>query len=126
MTLPASTPTSTSGSASTSSSTPGGGALAATVIRQLRLLGLIEGASFLALLAIAMPLKYLAGLPLAVRYVGMAHGVLFLLYVAAGIYAGLTLRWPLRRTLLVVAAAVLPAGPFLIDGWLRRQAPRGG
>jgi integral membrane protein len=92
------------------------------VIRQLRVVGLIEGASFVVLLTIAMPLKYLAGMPLAVRYVGMAHGVLFLLYVAAGIHAGHALRWPLRRTLLIIAAAILPAGPFVIDGWLRRQA----
>lgn len=94
--------------------------LAATTIHQLRVVGLIEGASFLVLLLVAMPLKYLAGMPIAVRYVGMVHGLLFVLYVAAGVWTGISLRWPLRRTLLVLAAAVLPAGPLLIDGWLRR------
>jgi integral membrane protein len=94
--------------------------LAATTIHQLRVLGLIEGASFLVLLLIAMPLKYLAGMPVAVRYVGMAHGLLFVLYVAAGLWTGISLRWPVRRTLLVLAAAVLPAGPLLIDRGLRR------
>ena len=84
------------------------------------MLGLIEGASFLVLLLIGMPLKYLAGMPVAVRYVGMAHGLLFVLYVAAGMWTGVSLRWPLRRTLLVLGAAVFPAGPLLIDGWLRR------
>ena len=73
--------------------------LAATTIHQLRVLGLIEGASFLVLLLIAMPLKYLAGMPVAVRYVGMAHGLLFVLYVAAGLWTGISLRWPVRRTL---------------------------
>jgi integral membrane protein len=100
--------------------------LAATTIHQLRVLGLIEGASFLALLLIAMPLKYLAGLPAAVRYVGMAHGVLFVLYVAAGVWTGVSLRWPLRRMVLVLGAAVLPAGPVLIDGWLRRLEKASG
>lgn len=94
--------------------------LAATTIHQLRVVGLIEGASFLVLLLVAMPLKYLAGMPVAVRYVGMAHGLLFVLYVAAGLWTGISLRWPLRRTVLVLVAAVLPAGPLLIDGWLRR------
>jgi integral membrane protein len=94
--------------------------LAATTIHNLRVLGLIEGGSFLVLLLVAMPLKYLAGMPVAVRYVGMAHGLLFVLYVAAGLWTGISLRWPLRRTVLVLAAAVLPAGPLLIDGWLRR------
>ena len=96
--------------------------LAPTMIRQLRLVGLVEGVSFLLLLGVAMPLKYLAGLPQAVRLVGMAHGLLFLVYVAAALAAALSLRWPARLTLLVLGAAVVPLGPFLIDGRLKRQA----
>ena len=52
--------------------------MSSSVIRQLRIIGLIEGVSFLVLLGIAMPLKYLAGMPRAVSAVGMAHGVLFI------------------------------------------------
>ena len=96
--------------------------LSVSVIRQLRIVGALEGVSFLVLLGIAMPLKYLAGLPLAVRIVGMAHGVLFLIYVAAAVHAALTLRWARSSTLKVLVAAVVPGGPFFIDGWLRRQA----
>jgi len=43
------------------------------------------------------------------------------LFVAAAAHAAFTIRWPLARTLLVLGAAVLPGGPFAIDGWLRRQ-----
>ncbi len=98
----------------------------ASVIRQVRVVGMVEGLSFVLLLGIAMPLKYLAGLPQAVRVVGMIHGLLFVVYVAAAMHAGLTLRWPVSRTLLVLAAAIFPGGPFLIDRKLRRleQAPR--
>ncbi len=92
-----------------------------TVIRQLRMVGMLEGASFLLLLGIAMPLKYLAGLPLAVTIVGGAHGLLFVLFLAAAAHAAATVRWPISRTLMVLGAAVVPAGPFLIDGWLKRQ-----
>jgi integral membrane protein len=95
--------------------------LAATMIRQLRVLGMIEGISFLLLLGVAMPLKYLAGMPQAVRFVGLIHGLLWVLYVGAAIWTGVSLHWPLRRTLRVMVASVLPAGPFLIDGWLRKQ-----
>jgi hypothetical protein len=56
-----------------------------------------------------------------VSVVGMAHGVLFVLFVAAAAHAALTVRWPLSRTLMVLGAAVVPAGPFAIDGWLKRQ-----
>ena len=67
--------------------------LPATPLARLRLIGLLEGSSFLALLLIAMPLKYLAGQPLAVRAVGMAHGVLFLLYLLALVPVALDRRW---------------------------------
>ncbi len=95
--------------------------MSSTVIRQLRYVGLAEGTSFLVLLGIAMPLKYLAGLPLAVRIVGMGHGVLFVLYVVALIHAATTERWPPARGLKLLGAAFLPLGTFLTDGWLRRQ-----
>jgi integral membrane protein len=98
---------------------PNGG-LSSSLVRQLRVVGMIEGVSFLLLLGIAMPLKYLAGLPQAVRVVGTIHGLLFLVYVAAAMHAAWSLRWRLSRTLLVLGAAVFPAGPFLIDRWLRR------
>lgn len=74
-----------------------------------------EGASFLLLLGVAMPLKYLFDLPLAVRVVGMAHGVLFLLYgflVVEALAAG---RFNLRTAALAMLASVLPFGPFVFE-----------
>ncbi|HEX6909334.1 MAG TPA: DUF3817 domain-containing protein [Longimicrobium sp.] len=87
---------------------------------RLRLLGLLEGVSFLVLLGVAMPLKYLAGLPLAVRVVGSAHGLLFVLFVMAVVHVAVEMRWPLRRVAAALAAAVLPFGPFVFDAHLRR------
>ena len=46
----------------------------------LRLLAYIEGISFIALLGVAMPLKYYYDKPEAVKIIGMAHGILFMLY----------------------------------------------
>jgi integral membrane protein len=51
-------------------------------LRYLSILALVEGASLVALVGVAMPLKYYAGLPEAVHMVGMAHGALFLLATA--------------------------------------------
>ena len=74
-----------------------------------------------------MPLKYLADEPQAVRIVGMAHGVLFILYVLAAIQAALEHDWSWKRTALVLAASVLPAGPFVVDARiLRQEATRDG
>jgi integral membrane protein len=50
------------------------------MLKTLRILGNIEGVSYLLLLFIAMPMKYYFGMPMAVKIVGMAHGVLFVAY----------------------------------------------
>lgn len=92
-----------------------------TPLGRLRAIGLWEGVSFLVLLGVAMPLKYFAGWPEAVRVVGMAHGILFLLYVLAAIQAALEYDWPWQRTGLVLLASVLPAGPFVVDAKLLRH-----
>ncbi|WP_414661913.1 DUF3817 domain-containing protein [Horticoccus sp. 23ND18S-11] len=89
-----------------------------TALGRLRTIGWWEGVSFLVLLLVAMPLKYFAGWPQAVRVVGMAHGVLFLLYVLAAIHAALDRNWTWKRTALVLAASLVPAGPFIVDAKL--------
>ena len=81
----------------------------------LRTIGLVEAVSFLVLLLIAMPLKYAAGMPLAVKVVGWAHGVLFVAFVAALVWTMIAARWPLARGVLVFVAALLPFGPFVLD-----------
>jgi len=91
-----------------------------TPLDRLRIVGMMEGASFLLLLGVAMPLKYLAGMPQMVRAVGMLHGILFMLYVAAVFQASVDMRWPLRRIVAALAASVLPFGPFVFDAHLRR------
>ncbi|NEW09123.1 DUF3817 domain-containing protein [Paenibacillus sp. SYP-B3998] len=90
-------------------------------LKFLHYVGLAEGCSFLLLLGIAMPLKYFMDLPQAVRLFGMAHGVLFVLYLIAVAVVTLTHRWPLKRVVIAVIAAFLPFGPFVLDGRLRKE-----
>lgn len=92
-----------------------------TALGRLRVIGWWEGVSFLLLLGIAMPLKYFADSPGAVRVVGMAHGLLFVLYVLAAIHAALEHEWSWKRLGLVLLASVLPAGPFIVDARLLRD-----
>jgi integral membrane protein len=77
-----------------------------------------EGASFLLLLGVAMPLKYWLGLPLAVRVVGTAHGALFVLYAFLVCLALGEGRFSLRTAALAMLASVVPFGPF----WFERRA----
>lgn len=84
-------------------------------IRAFRMIGTLEGISFLLLLGIAMPLKYMAGIPEPVKIVGWAHGVLFVLYVAAVVQAKFTLNWSIKQVFFALLASVIPFGPFIID-----------
>ena len=95
-----------------------------TELRQLRAIALAEGVSFLALLLVAMPLKYLAGIPLAVRVTGLVHGVLFLAFLAALVRAASERGWPLRRSAAALVAAVVPFGTFVFDRSLRQEIDR--
>jgi integral membrane protein len=81
----------------------------------LRRVALVEAVSFLLLLGVAMPLKYFAGMPLAVKIVGWLHGVLFVLFGIALLRAWIAARWPFGRVVTVFVAALLPFGPFIID-----------
>ncbi len=86
-----------------------------TSIGWLRAVGILEGISFLLLMGIAMPLKYFAGMPLAVKYTGSIHGALFIAYCLC-IFAALNSgRLSFGKSVLAFIAALIPFGPFLID-----------
>src|SRR5829696_4576114 len=86
-----------------------------TPIARLRQIGFVEGISFLLLLGVAMPLKYLAGVRMAVTVAGWIHGILFVTFCFALLRVMLHARWSLARGAAVFIAALLPCGPFLID-----------
>lgn len=92
-----------------------------TSLGRLRLAGISEGISFLLLLMVAMPLKYFADFPEAVKIMGWIHGLLFILYVIALINVRFSLHWSLMRTLIAFLASLIPFGTFLMDSRLREE-----
>ncbi|GAB3830084.1 DUF3817 domain-containing protein [Pontibacter rugosus] len=86
-----------------------------TPISRLRTVGIYEGISYLLLLGVAMPLKYMFDMPLFVKYLGWAHGVLFVLYMVALLQVVLVHRWSLLKAAAGVIASLLPFGPFILD-----------
>lgn len=81
----------------------------------LRTIGLAEGLSFLILLLIAMPLKYIWGQPEAVRITGSLHGGLFVLYVILATLVAMKAKWPLKKLFYAYLASFLPLGTFVFD-----------
>ena len=84
-------------------------------IGRLRLIAFLEGVSFLVLLGIAMPLKYYAGMPLAVKTVGMAHGILFVLFIFSIIEVKISHKWSFAKTFLSFLSSLIPFGTFVLD-----------
>lgn len=95
-------------------------------IGRLRLLGMAEGVSFLFLLGVAMPLKYVAHMPLFVKYGGWAHGLLFMLFLLAIFQAWADKAISFRQAALAFVASLVPFGPFLIDRRLKAIEPSAG
>lgn len=90
-------------------------------LKRFRYISIVEGISFLVLLFIAMPLKYMMDMPLAVTYVGWAHGLLFIIYIYIVFPTARKLSWNFSKTLFALIASVLPFGPFIFDKYLTKE-----
>lgn len=88
-----------------------------------RKVAVAEGISFLVLLLVAMPLKYLANWPLAVTIFGGLHGVLFIAFLVLanevrGDYKK-DFSWMARAFI----ASILPFGTIVMDKkWKQEEA----
>lgn len=82
----------------------------------------LEGVSFLILLFIAMPFKYLLGKPELVKMVGMIHGLLFVLYTITLVQVALEEEWKWRKSLLAFGFSFLPFGTFWFEAKHRNRA----
>ena len=92
-----------------------------SLLKSFRLIALLEGCSYVLLLGVAMPLKYLADMPLAVRIAGSLHGALFVGYA---VYAALLLtrgQWTFGRSALAMVVSVVPFATFVFDRSLRQE-----
>lgn len=93
-----------------------------TPLGRLRLIAFVEGVSFLVVLFITMPLKYGLQLHEPNLYVGMLHGVLFVLYIFAVLQMAVAHRWTVKKIALSFLASIIPFGTFWADKKLFQEA----
>lgn len=86
-----------------------------------RKVAVAEGLSYLLLLFVAMPLKYWADMPLAVKYTGWVHGILFVLYAVCLLMAWQEQKWRFGKAVLIFVASLLPFAPFIVDKRLKAE-----
>ncbi|QDG52553.1 DUF3817 domain-containing protein [Persicimonas caeni] len=90
-------------------------------LTRFRYIAIAEGISFLALLLVTMPLKYMMDMPTPNKVVGMIHGVLFILYVVMGMQAATDEEWSPKFMLLAFLASLVPGGTFILDRKLKPE-----
>lgn len=88
-------------------------------------MGLVEGTSTVVLFGVAMPLKYLADFPLAVKIAGPLHGVLFLALVIMSCLAIRKVPLGFLWGVVGIVAAIIPFGPFFMELHLRKLSTPG-
>lgn len=85
------------------------------MLRFFRALSLLEGVSFLLILFVTMPLKYVFDYPQANKVIGMIHGVLFIAYVVMVFMLKPEQKWSIKNTGIILLCAIIPFGTFWMD-----------
>ena len=91
-----------------------------TALGRLRIVAFIEGCSYL-LLGFTMILKYKFAMPQPNYLVGLAHGILFVLYIVLLIQVSFLHRWNIFKMFMAFIASLLPFGTFYADKVLFRK-----
>ncbi|MCO6461953.1 MAG: DUF3817 domain-containing protein [Saprospiraceae bacterium] len=86
-----------------------------SIVKPLRIVAWAEGISFLLILFVSMPLKYIWEKPELNQFTGYIHGVLFIVYVIVVWLAGDRLAWKGKTKALALAASIIPFGTFWAD-----------
>ncbi len=85
------------------------------MISFFRIISYLEGISYLLILFVTMPLKYVFESPEPNKVIGMAHGILFLLYIVFAFLVKSEKKWNIKTLLIVLACSVIPFGTFWMD-----------
>ena len=92
-----------------------------TAFGRFRLISIIEGLSYLLLVFVAMPIKYLGENPYPVKIVGMGHGVLFVIFVIALFHVMIKCKWDKGLGFQLFVYSLIPFGLILIESAIKKQ-----
>lgn len=84
-------------------------------LKIFRIITFLEGISYILLLFIGVPLKYIGHNEIMVKILGMPHGVLFVLYIMLALYQKKNMKWNIKDMFMILIASIIPFGTFYID-----------
>lgn len=85
------------------------------MINIFRIVAFLEGISYILLLFIGVPLKYIAGNNILVKALGMPHGILFVFYLMFALAVHAEKKWATKDLMIILAASIFPFGTFYVD-----------
>ena len=85
------------------------------MIKLFGLAALLESISYILLLFIAVPIKYLWDDPTYVKLLGMPHGILFIGYILLSVLGKSRYEWTNIDFFVISIASLIPFGTFYVD-----------
>lgn len=89
-----------------------------------KIIGFLEGISYIVLFFNMLVIKNVnIDLYKNLLYpIGMAHGLLFVLYIVLAIYLAIEYKWSLKKFFLIFIASLLPFGTFYSEkNWVNKE-----
>jgi len=80
-----------------------------------KIVAFLEGLSYILLLGIATPVKYIFDEPQYVQLLGMPHGILFVAYIVLAFLLKPEQKWNLKTFGIILVASIIPFGTFYMD-----------
>lgn len=84
------------------------------ITKYFLLIGKIEGYSYLVLLGLAMPLKYIFNQPEYVRMFGTVHGVLFVMFMVILGLMFFKVKMSFKNAVIAFLLSLIPFGTFFL------------
>ena len=85
-----------------------------------RIVAFLEGLSYILLICVGVPLKYIGNDVTVVKLLGMPHGFLFMAYIAFVIVLRFDNLWFKKHFILITLASIIPFGTFVVEHKLRK------
>ncbi|WP_219416629.1 DUF3817 domain-containing protein [Pseudonocardia nigra] len=96
-----------------------------TALRNYRVAAWVTGVGLLALVFVAMPLKYFFDQPGPVAVVGVTHGFLYMLYIVCTLLLAERCRWKPFDALLILLAGTIPIASFVAERRVTQRVREG-
>jgi integral membrane protein len=93
------------------------------VVLAYRVMAYVTGVVLIVLCFVGIPLQVWAGNLAVVRYVGTAHGILYIIYVLVAFAMTRAVRMPVAspRTVIVLLAGTIPVLTFVVERWVTHR-----